>query len=162
MKSSLLIRLFMVFFSVALLPAHLVLGQDDGPQDKTKQDKIKSLEIAYIAKQLDLTPEEAQKFWPVYNEYTREVNALIAERKRKVQETRGKLRDDAVAEDALDKELGYEKKVLDIRTRYKDRFLKVLPAGKVAMVYRAERDFRNMMIRTIKERRDARMMQRRR
>ncbi len=40
-------------------------------------------------------------------------------------------RTDKVAEEAMDKELGYEKKkMLDIRTRYKQEFMKVLPAGK--------------------------------
>lgn len=149
-----------VLLLMALLTAGFVPVQEPR-QDNTKQEKIKALEIAYIAKELDLTTEEAQKFWPVYNDYTREVNALIADRKRKMQELRGRTRDDSTAEAALDKELGYERKMLEIRTRYKDRFMKVLPARKVGMVYKAERDFRNLMIRTIKERRDARAAQRR-
>lgn len=144
-----------------LLPAQETLAQDNAKEAQSKQDKIKSLEIAYISRELDLTPEEAQKFWPLYNKYTHEVNQLIAERKRKTQELKGKPRtDDNVAAAALDKELGYERKMLDIKTRYKQEFLKAIPARKVGILYRSEREFRNMMIRQMKERRDNKMIKR--
>ncbi|WP_265953740.1 hypothetical protein [Galbibacter sp. EGI 63066] len=38
-------------------------------QKKSKRDHIKSLKIAYLTENLHLTTEEAQKFWPIYNEY---------------------------------------------------------------------------------------------
>ncbi len=141
-----------------LLPAKSMLAQDAAQDEASKQDKIKSLEVAYITRELDLTPQEAEKFWPVYNKYSKEVNDLIAERKRKVQALKGQPRTDEGAEDALDKELGYERRMLDIKTRYKQEFMKVLPARKVGNIYRAEREFRGMMIRQLKERKENRMM----
>lgn len=161
MKPGLLVRLFSGLLCIMLLPAQEILAQDNAKEAQSKQDKIKSLEIAYISRELDLTPEEAQKFWPLYNKYTHEVNQLIAERKRKTQELKGKPRtDDKVAAAALDKELGYERKMLDIKTRYKQEFLKAIPARKVGILYRSEREFRNMMIRQMKERRDNKMIKR--
>lgn len=161
MKPDLLIRLLIGVLAV-FLPVQASLAQEKKPQEaQSKQDKIKSLEIAYISRELDLTPEEAQKFWPLYNKYTSEVNTLIAERKRKAQDLKGKPRtNDKVAEAALDKELGYEKKMLEIKTRYKQIFLKAIPARKVGILYRSEREFRNMMIRQMKERRENKMMRR--
>jgi Spy/CpxP family protein refolding chaperone len=148
-----------MFICTAVFSAGRLLAQDADQNDAAaKQDKIKALEIAYISKELDLTPEEAQKFWPVYNKYSKEVHALIAERKKKSQELKGKPRTDAVAEAAMDKELNYERKMLEIKTRYRDEFSKVLPARKVGNLYRAEREFRGMMIRQLKERKDNRMM----
>lgn len=159
MKPVLLIRLLMLLLVSA--PAALAQEKSKPQEAQSKQDKIKSLEIAYISRELDLTPEEAQKFWPLYNKYTREVNELIAERKRRAQELKGKPRtDDKIAEAALDKELGYEKRMIDIRTRYKQEFLKAIPARKVGILYRSEREFRNMMIRQMKERRENKMMRR--
>ncbi|MBO9152480.1 hypothetical protein ACFOTA_09710 [Chitinophaga sp. GCM10012297] len=156
-----LIWIVAAFLSMVSLPAASLLAQDAQQEDAAaKQDKVKSLEILYISKELDLTPEEAQKFWPVYNKYSKEVNQLIAERRKKAKELKGVPRTDAVAEEAMDKELGYERKMLDIRTRYKQEFMKVLPARKVSNLYRAEREFRGMMIRQLKERKDNRMMRR--
>lgn len=158
-RSNKLIWLMIVFTCMAVCSAGGLLAQDADQSDATsKQDKIKALEIAYISKELDLTPEEAQKFWPVYNKYTREVNALIGDRKKKTQELKGKPRTDAVADAAMDKELNYERKMLDIKTRYRAEFSKVIPARKVGNFYRAEREFRGMMIRQLKERKDNRVM----
>ncbi|MGN6511700.1 MAG: hypothetical protein ACTHLD_19705 [Chitinophaga sp.] len=156
-----LIWIITALLGIASMPAAGVLAQDARQESAAaKQDKVKSLEILYISKELDLTPEEAQKFWPVYNKYTKEVNALISERRKKTKELKNVPRTDAVAEAAMDKELDYERKMLDIRTRYKQEFMKVLPARKVSNLYRAEREFRGMMIRQLKERRDNRMMRR--
>jgi Spy/CpxP family protein refolding chaperone len=156
-----LIWIVLAFFCMAWLPAGNLHAQEAPQEDAAaKQEKIKSLELLYISKELDLTPEEAQKFWPVYNKYSKEVNELIAERRKKAKELKNVPRTDKVAEEAMDKELGYEKKMLDIRTRYKQEFMKVLPARKVSNLYRAEREFRGMMIRQLKERKDNRMMRR--
>lgn len=51
--------------------------RDNGP--KPKQEKIEELKIALITKELNLSPEEAEKFWPVYNEMG---NELKTEKKK--------------------------------------------------------------------------------
>jgi hypothetical protein len=130
--------------------------------NKAIQDKVKSLEIAYISKELNLTPGEAQKFWPVYNKYSHEIEILIQDRKQKMKINKQQSRTDKGANEAMDAELGYEKKMLDIRTRYKDEFKKVIPPPKVTDFFRSEREFRQMMIRQLKERKENRNMRRQR
>ncbi|HEU4553271.1 MAG TPA: hypothetical protein VFS25_10575 [Chitinophaga sp.] len=123
--------------------------QPDNGDKAALKDKIRSAEIAYLSKQLDLTPEEAQKFWPIYNNYTREVELLIAERRKNKQVDR---KDDATARQALDKEMDIEQRMVDVRTRYKQEFLKALPPRKASSVFKAEREFRMQLIRQLKER----------
>ncbi|MCK7559131.1 hypothetical protein MKQ70_30840 [Chitinophaga sedimenti] len=125
-------------------------------------DKVKSLEIAYISKELNLSPEEAQKFWPVYNRYSKEVELLIQDRKRQAKVNKQQTRTDNTGEDATDVELSYARKMLDIKTRYKDEFQKVIPPRKVTDFFRSEREFRGMMIRQLKERKENRGMRRQR
>lgn len=162
MKRRNLIWLIMGFLSMVTVPARHAIAQDAAQEDAAaKQDKIKALELLYISRELDLTSEEAEKFWPVYKKYSKEVNELLAERKHKAKELKGQPRTDAVAEEALDKELGYERKMLEIKTRYKQEFMKILPARKVGNIYRSEREFRAMMIRQLKERKDNRMLRKR-
>ncbi len=162
MKRRNLIWLIMGFLSMVMVPARHAIAQDAAQEDAAaKQDKIKALELLYISRELDLTSEEAEKFWPVYKKYSKEVNELLAERKRKAKELKGQPRTDAVAEEALDKELGYERRMLEIKTRYKQEFMKILPARKVGNIYRSEREFRAMMIRQLKERKDNRMLRKR-
>ena len=39
--------------------------------------RIEAIKVAFITKKLDLTTEEAQKFWPVYNNYQKELMVLM-------------------------------------------------------------------------------------
>lgn len=124
-----------------------VRAQDnDNPGMK---EKIRAAEVAYLSQQLNLTPEEAQQFWPVYNNYTREVEQLIAERRRNRQVDK---KDDAAARKALNNEMDIEQRMLDVRKRYNQEFLRVLPARKAGNVFKAEREFRGQLIRQLKER----------
>ena len=122
-----------------------ILAQQ-GAEDQMK-DRIRAAEIAYLSQKLDLTPEEAQKFWPLYNQYTKEVEILIAERRKHNTNV-----PKAPNPPADQKELGYDRRMLDIKTHYNQEFQKVLPASKAGNVFRSEREFRITLIRAMKER----------
>ena len=136
-------------FIVGLLFCLCMQAKAQDADNAGLRDKIRAAEITYLSQQLNLTPEEAQKFWPIYNNYTREVEVLIAERRRTRKEDK---KDDATARQALDKEMDIEQKLVDVRKRYNQEFLKALPARKAGNVFKAEREFRGQLIRQLKER----------
>ncbi|WP_298736226.1 hypothetical protein [uncultured Chitinophaga sp.] len=136
-------------FIVALFLCLCIQAKAQDKDNPELRDKIKSAEVAYLSQQLNLTPEEAQKFWPIYNNYTREVEQLIAERRRNRQSDR---KDDEAARRALNTEMDIEQKMLNVRKRYNQEFLKALPARKAGNVFKAEREFRGQLIRQLKER----------
>ena len=103
-------------------------------QTDSRKNKLESIQIAYLTKELSLTPEEAQKFWPVYNEYR---NELIKVR----QETRND-------------EVLFEEKVLNVRKKYKAEFKKTLgTAQRVNQVFLAEKTFRELLRKELMNRR---------
>lgn len=134
-----------IVLSLFCLPSAILAQQ---AADDQMKDRIRAAEIAYLSQKLDLTPEEAQKFWPLYNQYTKEVEILIAERRKHT--TNGPKASNNPPADQ--KELGYERRMLDIKTHYNQEFQKVLPATKAGNVFRSEREFRNTLIRAMKER----------
>ena len=94
--------------------------------EKTNISMIESLKVAYITKQLNLNTEEAQKFWPLHNNY---INELKRARKEN-----------------LNNELVFEEKALNIRKRYSTEFKKILNSDeRVNSVFTADRNFNNMM-----------------
>lgn len=125
MKKYLLILFFMAGFTS--------VKAQDNPGDNSK---IEALKIAFISKKLDLTPEEAQKFWPVYNEYYKEMRLAIKEKK----------------EDDNDDVIDNEQKVIDIRKKYRDQFVKIIGQQRMNRLFNAERDFRRILINRIKNR----------
>lgn len=46
-----------------------VLAQEEPARDPRARQRIEAARIAFITERLGLTPEEAEKFWPVYREF---------------------------------------------------------------------------------------------
>jgi hypothetical protein len=120
-------KIYILLFSFcSLLQLH---AQETAPEPEKKQQDIEALKVAFISRELDLTPEEAQKFWPVFNQYTKEINTAISNKK-----------------EVLDR----EEEILNIRKRYKDQFVKVIGAQRMNKMYGAEGRFRQVLINVMK------------
>lgn len=101
-------------------------------------EKIQALKIAFITQKLQLTPEEAQKFWPVYNEYDNEIHNIEL---------------DKSDPNVIDK----EEKLLNVRKKYLTSFEKILGTDKTNRLFNAERDFRGILIRKLQNRNQQRL-----
>lgn len=115
------------------------------------QHRVKSEKIAFITAELDLTPEEAQVFWPVYNQIEKtkhESQKAVMTSYRALLEA---LKSDAATEKEIDKLLDdYLAAKLAQKNLGKDdaaKFRKVLSSKKVAKLYVAEEKFRRHHIR---------------
>jgi len=62
MKMKNIISLLVIFISASAIA-------QDGPLIRKKREQIKSLKVAFITDELNLTPDEATKFWPLFNAY---------------------------------------------------------------------------------------------
>jgi len=49
-------------------------------------EKIKTLKVNYISSELNLTPEVAEKFWPIYNEYEKVNRKLRSEKIKNIKQ----------------------------------------------------------------------------
>jgi hypothetical protein len=107
-------------------------------------EKLQALKIAWLTKKLDLSPEEAQRFWPVYNKYTEEIRGIRQEQKQK-----------------NTAELEVEDKILNVRKKYNGEFAKALNPEKVNTFFRSEKDFGAMIQRELQERRMNRQLNKR-
>lgn len=108
--------------------------------------RIEAIKVAFITKKLDLTTEEAQKFWPVYNNYQKELMVMMRKRREDRQKT------DTDPNEKINADLTYESRMLDLKKKYKKLYLKVIPAEKVLLLYQAEREFREHLIKQLKHR----------
>ena len=123
-------KLLLILF--LFISSAYICSAQDGNKDK---EKIEAVRTAYITNQLNLTPEEAQKFWPIYNRYFSEV-------KKAQQESP----DDIVA---------FQEKLVNIRKKYKADFKSVLGTDeRVNKVYTAEAKFNSMLQNELKSRHD--------
>ena len=53
-----------------------ISAQTNKDQKGPIRDKIKAQRIAFITERLNLSPDEATKFWPVYNQFSGELEEV--------------------------------------------------------------------------------------
>lgn len=112
-------------------------------------EKVKSQKIAYLTQKLDLSEEEATKFWPVFNQYEKEKEeARLAEAKVKMPVT------EAEANQMLETLINLKTAELAIEKKYISKFKTVIPSTKVIKLFHFERQFRKEMVETIRTRMD--------
>src|ERR1700709_64118 len=116
-----------ILLIVLLAPVFALKGfsQNENDQQKGGQ-KLEALKIAWLTKKLDLSPEEAQRFWPIYNKYTEEIRGIRLEQRQK-----------------NSTEIDTEDKILGVRKKYNGEFSKALPVEKVNTFFKVEKDFGN-------------------
>lgn len=117
---------------------------------------IESIRIAYITRQLNLTPEEAQVFWPVYNKYQDEMQAFKKGRRTEMQDAKRNfdVLSDKEVEGVVDDLVEMKKKELDLFLTYHEEFKKILPIRKVAKLYKAESEFTQKLLERLNQRRE--------
>lgn len=146
--------LLIVFFTFSLG----VFAQGPPPRKAEKQqekrENFEAMKVAFITQKLDLTPEEAQLFWPVYNQYNAKLQEIRKKRKQENREAKQNFDEmsDKEVEQAVDNEIIFRQKELDIQKEYHAKFKSVLPIKKVAKLYNSEEQFKRMLLDKLKDR----------
>ncbi len=159
MKNSTLKTILLLAF-ISLTGIALSQPMGPPPKDKPKgehqgdkKDNIESMKIAFLTTKLDLTPEEAQKFWPVYNQYNDKLQELRKKRRQDEREAKKNFDElsDKEVEQAIDNDLAFRQKELDLQKEYNTKFKSVLPIKKVSKLYATEEQFKRVLLDKLKD-----------
>ena len=150
MKKNIFLLIIILTFTGQVLKA-----QEQEDDHKDRWERIRSEKVAFLTDKLELTPTEAQKFWPIYNEL--ETKRWEAQKCRrdlevKVKEAEESLSDKEVIQLTRDY-AGNMQKEGALMIKYNEQFLKILPPQKVLKLYKAENEFRMYMIKKYRDRR---------
>lgn len=121
-----------------------------GPQKGQDHERFEAEKVAYITQQLSLSVEEAQAFWPVYNQAVkeqREVFAAVREAKKALREAINEGKSDAEIKPLLDKYLKLRADKRDPMAEHRADFVKAVGESKTAKFYLSEDSFRNKALR---------------
>lgn len=94
-----------------------------------RQEKVEALYVAYMTRELNLTGEDAQKFWPVHAQFDNEIRALKME----------------------SSELDRQQAVLNIKKKYQDRFTRILGATRTNDFFVKDGEFRKKLVERLKK-----------
>ena len=120
----------------------------DKPADNMQilRDKLKADKKLLVASNMELTESEAKGFWPIYDQYQKELQK-INQRMAKVLESyaddnRGKSLTDDKAKKLIDEAVSVEQAEANIKSTFAPKLSKVLPVKKVARYLQIENKIR--------------------
>ena len=125
------------------------LGQAGG-----RLGQLENAKIAFLTGRLSLTQDQAQRFWPVYNEFTAKRRDLSRSGRQLRLADPAALTDQQVR-DNINQSFNLRQQELNLEKDYFDRFQKVLTVRQVGQLVQAERDFTKEVIRRVAGRRGA-------
>jgi len=135
-----IITIFMVFMTIINLSAQ-----------QGKREKLKAYKTAYITEHLDLTPQEAEKFWPVYNAYEKQIYKLkvlnIKDQRKQIVDKGGiEEISNEEADQIIDKLMKNEQAILKVKKDLFNNLEKVLSSKKLLKLYSSEHDFNRKLL----------------
>ncbi|MFM2138632.1 MAG: hypothetical protein RJA57_939 [Bacteroidota bacterium] len=130
-------KLWIHIIGLLLLPCTTLLAQPEGPEPPPQEGRIRERMQQYIQKKLSLSPNEAERFSPVFVRYFREFS-----------QTHRSYRGDRLV---------LQQKIIDLRIRYRSEFRQIMDEQRANKVFRFEDEFRHEAIRIIRENRQERI-----
>jgi hypothetical protein len=148
-------RKIIVFTILATFCAMNILAQNANRQ------RLDAYKIALFTKRLNLTSQEAEKFWPVYNEYQDNKNKIQLERQeinRNFNQNELNMSDRELTE-AGDRFVSLEVREAALAQEFHTRIKTILSPVKILRLYQAENQYRQQLLKELQERREVRANQ---
>ncbi len=133
---------------LAVAPAAHAQGGLGGGRKGQRLGQLENAKIAFITNRVSLTQDQAQKFWPLYNEFStrrRELNRSGRLLRRDV--TDGMT--DPEIRDNFNQAFAMRQQELNLEKEYFEKFQKAVSLRQVAQLFQAERDFTKEVIKRV-------------
>ncbi len=139
-------------FLTLLMTISISLFAQPGPPNKMNKEerraKIKAAKVAFITQQIALTPKEAEKFWPVYNQWDADKKAI--RQKNKIDKKMTEL-SDKEAEVFILNRLAAEEDLVKLDKDYYFRLKEIISPKRILKLQKAEKQFRKKLLRRINQ-----------
>jgi hypothetical protein len=124
------------------------------PGGEKRKEKVEALKRSYYSEKLALTPAEAEKFWPIYNEFKKKEDSLKKEGKgdKKKGEEPKYTEKEALAE--IDREAMQKKSHIDLETQFLKDCMPVLGPERTMHLSKIDREFQRELLQHMRERKE--------
>ncbi len=129
-------------------------------QNEQAKEKIQAARIALITERLSLSPDQAEKFWPLYNEFSQKRQELRNEYSAEKAKLNMETATEAQKRALLDFGLNLKERNVALDKSYSSRMLSIITSDQILSLRKAEDDFRKMMLQQIQKRRQQRQERR--
>lgn len=141
-------RFYVLFL---LLSSVFAYGQEEIDLPEEAREKIEAARVAFITKELDLSTEEAQEFWPIFNEYDEGQRKIRKEIRRL--RRRADVQSDAELESDFETLFRLRRQEVDLEEACFKKLKTVISIRKVSKLHEAEHKFKKLMLESLRDRR---------
>ncbi|MGC9151275.1 MAG: hypothetical protein ACP5F6_05910 [Microbacter sp.] len=139
---------------IALFIGLLIMVSAVYPQGKPNNhqqrlNEIRQKKIEFIQQRVQLTPQEAQQFWPLYHEYEQKRWDLMKASRETFQQDRGLKERNADYAEMTENMINFDLVRAQLAKTYYERFKKILPPEKLFQYYMADREFKEWLLKDI-------------
>lgn len=149
--------ILLVLFSSINLSAQNHQGSQRDQKCRAHRQQIKSERVAFITDALSLSVEEAQKFWPVYNDYNKKVDNLRDQKHSEMTAIRSKGENISEKEyqKFIERYIFFIESETALKKGYQKDLLKTFTPKKIYLLYKAEKDFKRNLVKGLRGKRPA-------
>lgn len=112
--------------------------------------KLEQLKIQFLTEKMDLNPEDAKVFWPIYNGFSKEMRELRKARMEKMISFRkvGEIDNlsDSEIQSLILNDFDFKQRELNIEKKYFSKLKSNLPIKTVGKFYRAQEAFKKELL----------------
>lgn len=137
---------FYILIFLMMLFGTSSFAQGVGGSNPKRARQIEAIKIGFITRRLDLSPEQSQKFWPVYNQFEDNLNDVFRQKRQ------NRIANADHPDKLIDDDFAYDSKILEIKKDYRHKFSDILTPEQLKSLYLAEKDFRDELIKQLKNR----------
>ena len=123
-----------------------------------KKEQIKALKVAFITTELNLTSDEAARFWPIFNAFEEKQQEIKRQKLRSILDrTEGNSLDKLSEKDAtslLSQMENTEEELHQLKKKFVTNLKGVIPSVKILKLKRAEEEFNKKLLQQYRDKRD--------
>ena len=112
-----------------------------GGQPGARLNQLDNAKIAFITSRLTLTQDQAQRFWPIFNEFVAKRRELNRSARLLRRDATNPSLSDAQLRDYFTQDFNIRQQQLSLEKEYFEKMQKVVTLRQIAQLYQAERDF---------------------
>ncbi len=121
----------------------------NGQSRHERFEAIESQKAAFITKQLKLTPTEAQKFFPIYYQYSKEIRAVKSKKSQSTVKSPSKGNSFRPGNDVIE----YDAQEVEIKKSYRSKFADVVGQARASQFFSVEQEFIELLYKELNSRR---------
>lgn len=120
------------------------------PRDSKRFTAIENEKIAYITKELNLTQSEAQRFFPLYNQYSKQMWALKSEKSSRSSSAPKGV--NSFSRSGRKDVLSYDARELEVKKDYRKKFSQIIGNSRASQFFQIEQNFRELLYKELQRR----------